>query len=54
MKAFKTKLVKIGCDRFFPLFLRAPAIMFASPGHEPVNDVLEGLKGAEGSKKEET
>lgn len=47
-------MVKIGCDGFFPLFLRAPAMMLASPGHGTVNAVSEGLKGAEGSKKEET
>ena len=47
-------MVKIGCDGFFPLFLRAPAMMLASPGHGTLNAVSEGLKGAEGSKKEET
>ena len=40
-KAFKTRLTKIGCDRFFPWFLSALAIMSDSPGHGLINDVLQ-------------
>lgn len=36
IRSFQNKMVKIGCDGFFPLFLRAPAIMLASPGHGTV------------------
>lgn len=41
-KAFKTKSIKIRCDRFLPLFLRAPAIISDFPGHGLINDVLWG------------
>lgn len=39
-KAFKTKLIKIGYDRFFPLFVKVTAIMSDFPGHDLIKDVL--------------
>lgn len=44
-KAFKAILIKTGGDRVLPLFLRSPAIMSDSPGHELINNFFTGVCG---------